>query len=369
MKPIRTHTGDDLVLGILAKRDGDQRLLGREIVCEADLLPARDDAFLRGVRAGLLGTDLAKVSMNIIPGETVTPDRVVGYTIELRDEGKSYRQRFGLTSLAPVARRAVARLVEQEALKDGDDYSFFLTTVRPDGDAEPVEGKSSANGHNGMKATRRQESLVLEPARLQDYVRNSELLTGCTEPTEAEVEPPMPIFVADDVWKEGHDLARRGGELESAAVWTGRLMRDTESPEVFMLLEACLEAEHAQEEKLAVTFSGETWARIRELLDMRRRRLNRPHERILGSVHGHPFLPEADEKGNRKCSLCATAKVCSRTTAIASLADIQWHLSVFCGQPWATLTVWGFTAREEEDWRVYGLSEATLQPRTIRRLK
>jgi hypothetical protein len=63
------------------------------------------------------------------------------------------------------------------------------------------------------------------------------------------------------------------------------------------------------------------------------------------------------------------AKICSRTTAVASVADLEWHQSVFTGQPWAVLTIWGFNAREKDDWRTYGLNEAVLQPRTIRRLK
>lgn len=369
MKPANTVTGDDLVIGLLARRDGDERLLGRELICETDLLPARDETFLRGLRAGALPSDLAALSMHVIPGETRAVDRVAGYTIELRDDGRSFRRQFPLSTLAGVARRGALRLIEQGALQTADEYSYFLTTLRADGEVLPAETPSAPNSANGLKVTRRQEPLVFEKASLKEYLKNSELMIGCSAPEEPETEPPMPVFAVDDAWKDGHDYARSGGENESAAVWSGTLLQDTDSPEIFMRLDACLQAEHAQEEKLAVTFSGETWARIRELLELRRRRLNRPHERILGSVHSHPFLPEADDKGNRRCAACAVAKICSRTTAVTSLADIDWHRSVFCGQPWAILTIWGFNAREEEDWRVYGLSDATLQPRTIRRLK
>ena len=77
-------------------------------------------------------------------------------------------------------------------------------------------------------------------------------------------------------------------------------------------------------------------------------------------------MPEADENGRRMCDNCAVAKVCSRTTAVASLADIDWHRAVFVGQPWTVLTVWGYNAREQEDWRLYGLADATLTPRSLR---
>src|SRR5260370_28778923 len=208
---------------------------------------------------------------------------------------------------------------------------------------------------------------MFEPAPLAQYLEKSEPMYGCW--SSAEEEDFMPAFVSQDIWQEGQEQARRGGEQESAAVWTGRRFRDTASPEIFLVLDACLEAEHAIEEKLAVTFSGDTWGRVREVLDIRRKRLNRPHERILGSVHGHPFMPAADEKGRRMCDLCAQAKFCTRTTASASPADRDWHRSVFSAQPWAIMLIWGFNAREQPDWRLYGLSDGTMSPRGIRLLK
>jgi hypothetical protein len=173
----------------------------------------------------------------------------------------------------------------------------------------------------------------------------------------------------EEDWQRGRDLARRGGEHESAAVFTGRLFRDTKSPEIFVVLDACLEAEHASEEKFSVTFSGDTWGKIRQVLEVRRQRLGRPHERILGSVHGHNFKPAADDEGRRTCDICAVAKVCTRTTALASDADLDWHRSVFTAQPWALLLIWGYNAREEEDWKLYGLADGTLAPRGLRLLE
>jgi hypothetical protein len=370
MKPARTHTGDDLVVALRGKED-DGRLLGRELVRDADLFPARDDTFLRGLRAGALPAELQSLDVHVIPGENRSADKLLGYSIELQNGTRSFRRHFGLTTLAGVARRGAARLMEQQVLKAGDEYTFYLTTIRPDGDViDPVDTKPGHDTEqNGVRVTRRSNALVLEPGPLKDYLANSLPLDGASAPLEPEADQPVPIFVRHEVWHEGRELARRGGQNESGAVWTGRLMRDTESPEIFLLLEACLQAEHAQEEKLALTFSGATWARVNELLDVRRRRLNRPHERILGSVHGHNFAPEADSTGNRMCSACAVSKICSRTTAIASLADQDWHQSVFAGQPWAVLLIWGFNAREEDDWRLYGLCDGELQPRTIRLLR
>jgi hypothetical protein len=176
----------------------------------------------------------------------------------------------------------------------------------------------------------------------------------------------MTVIFTAEAWHDGRRYARRGGDVESAAVWTGRLVRDTASGDVFMLVDACLEARHAAEDRYSVTFSGDTWGRVRALLDERRRRLHRPHEIILGSVHGHNFTPAADEDGRRACDACHLRATCSRTTAVASALDVRWHRSVFAGQPYAVLGIWGWNARGEEVWQLYGLADGTLAPRGAR---
>ena len=69
------------------------------------------------------------------------------------------------------------------------------------------------------------------------------------------------------------------------------------------------------------------------------------------------------------CDACTTATYCSRTTAQPSGADFQWHRSVFVGQPWTTLLIWGYNAREQEEFRLYGIENALFKERTIRLLK
>lgn len=354
MHTVHTDEGEVLAVGILGKKNGDERLLAREVVTFSDLLPARDDTWWHGLQAGVLGTDLDRLHLRLLPGANEDGQSLRGYVIELRDGERSFRRSFSVSSLAPVARRAALRLAEQKTIEADEDYRIFLSSL-------PGEEGSAADAGK-LRATRRLEPPVLEPARLEDYLDRSELLAGSPEPEEGIVHAPL--FVTQEVWEQGHAQARRGGKHESAAVWTGRLFRDTASTTLFSELEACIEAEHAAEEPLAVTFSGETWARVREVLGQRRRRLNRPHERILGAVHGHNFGPEPDAEGRTACDACATAKVCGRTTAVLSAADLAWHRAVFAAQPWAVSLVWGHSARGE-DWRMYALVDATLAPRPV----
>lgn len=354
MAAVRLDDGKTLAVGILGRKNGDERLLAREVVTSADLVPARDETWLRGLQTGALGTDLARLHLRVLPGANEDGQRLGSYFVELRDGDRSFRRSFSIASLTSVARRAVLRLAESKSIDAEEDYHFFLTTLADDEGAAPEAAKP--------RATHRLDPPQLESARLVDFLDHSQLLSGSPDPEEDTVHAPL--FVSADVWEQGHAQARRGGMRESAAVWTGRLFRDTDSPAVFMVLEACIEAEHADEEPLAVTFSGETWARVREVLELRRRRLNRPFERILGAVHGHNFKSEADDQGKPPCAACPTAKVCGRTTAVLSAADLAWHRAVFAAQPWAVSLVWGYSARGE-DWRMYGLADAILAPRPV----
>ncbi len=356
MNCVKTVTGAKLMMRLGTENHG--RLLGFEPVTMSDLYPARDEAWCRALRSGALGENLGELSVRIWPGENTGPDALAGFTLELSNGARSYRRHFPMSSLSAVARRGGLRLMKDEALQAGDTFAYALTTVPDNGD-EP-----SARG-NAPSARHRFVAPVFEPRPLSPLLASSTPLYGNWALADEE-DQFVPVFAEEEVWKQGQDMARRGGDKESAAVWTGALFRDTDSPEIFMTLDACLEAEHAQEEQFAVTFSGATWARVREVLDIRRQRLNRPHERILGSVHGHNFMPEADDKGRRTCEHCLAVKLCTRTTAAASQADLDWHRSVFVAQPWALLMVWGYNAREEEDWQLYGLSGGTLTPRGIR---
>ncbi len=365
MQPIILTNGDHLAVELYSKAE-EPKLLGREPVTVGDLAIARDETWREALRVRKLNErNPSEFAMRVLPGKLSKSGRMEWYLLELSDGEQVYQRRFSLWSLAPVARRRAAALLEAEALPEGGEYHFGLTSV-------PRSPRD--HGHEtpppAAKAIQHSEPLVLEEASLQEHLAASEPIPCDTAEPLDEPEPPLPIFFASGVWEAAYECARRGGENESGGVLTGRLLRDTDSPEIFLMIDACIDAEFADEQKLSVTFSGESWAKIREVLRFRRTRLNRPNERILGAVHGHNFLPTADSRGVRTCEVCAIAKYCSRTTALASLDDSQWHASVFGGgQPWAVSLIWGYTARTQDDWRLYHWNDATLTPRSARRIQ
>lgn len=358
--------GLSLAVGVTSKRYGNDRVLGMEMVTPSDLLPARDQTFLDGLRAGSLPPDLYALETEVLPGENEGRDRLGGYYLQMSRGKETFRSHFKVSTLGETLTRLLTSVVKQELLGADDDYDVFLTS-------RPQDETEQRAGHGQMQARPRQERVWFEPAPLSKYIAESTDLPGPTSKQLALQEKEskqMPLFVPEDVWQEGRELARLGGEDESAAVAVGEVRRDVDSPELFVVIHAFLQAEFATEEKFSVTFSGETWDQVRTRLEQRRRRLNRPQEIIVGSVHGHNFQPEADESGRRTCDACRLLEVCSRSTAVASTDDFRWHRSVFAGQPWANnLLIWGWNAREEEEWRMYGLEDATLTPRPVRLLK
>jgi hypothetical protein len=322
--------------------------------------------------------------MEILPGEKLAANRLKGFFVDLSDGTHSYRHYFPFIYATSAVRRAEHRLLNQKILEPKEVYIFFMSAIPPEKEAyEAASGSASRDAQTGLekgKASglrpmvirRRSMPLNLEKASLAEYIDASESLTGVYDLESKGAQSsadPMPVFVTEDAWRQGHKLARLGGQRESAAVCTGRLLRDTASSELFMLIEACIQAEHAEETSFSVMFSGETWSRIRDLLEIRRRRLNRPNEIILGTVHGHNFFPGTDTKGQRRCWECEDRKTCKQSTAVASQTDAEWHWAHFSRQPWAVMLVWGWNARDEEEWRLYGLSNATLGTRPLRLLK
>jgi hypothetical protein len=370
-----------LTVAVVRKDDPDLHVLDCEVLLNSDLVAVRDETWWWGVRAGQLPLEWPGLTLRVLPGPRAGPC-FRGFSLELSDLRHRYAHRFSIYSLRDTAQRAITRLLQQKVLQADDTVNYYLTAIPQSGaDGSPGgSGPGDGNGRSGggapaIKVKPRSQGLVLEEASLEKYLAASAPLTAGwatppdpSDPSDTPEAAPMIVLFERDAWEQGYRFARRGKDVESAAVWTGRLLRDTASSEVFVLVEGCIEARSATESRYSVEFSGETWARLREQLDERRKRLHRPHEIILGSVHGHNFTPAADEEGHQACEACELRATCPRTTAVASALDIQWHKSVFVGQPFALLGIWGWTARGAEVWQLYGLADGTLAPRGARLL-
>ncbi len=364
----------DLAVAITCGRLG-AKILACEGVTWNDLCTVRHETWYWGMRAGILPPDIDRLACTVVPGPSLGKGILADYRVELSGGPNHFSHRYTVDSLETAARRGTRRLYDRKVVEATDQVHYFITSPANGGGVDPaatgLSGHESGGGAAGpsVRVKRHSQPLVLEQAPLAEFLAASHVLregAAPLSPTEEDRENHIPIFIDDEVWQEGRDLSRRGGDLESAAIWVGRLLRDTATPELFMVVEACIAAAHATERKYSVAFSGDTWGNVRDLLDQRRRRLNRPHERMLGCIHGHNFTPDADEDGRPVCAACDRLATCPNSTAVASVLDFDWHRTVFPAAPWSTLGVWGFTARGEEVWQVYGLANGVLRPRTIR---
>lgn len=360
---VKTVNKDQLSLGLFVRKNGESKLLARKIIAHADVRPARDETWWQAVRAGVLPEDLAAINMEMLPGENLCAEWVDGFNVRLSDGKRVFLRHFPNTIFASEAMALKRELIQKKAITKHDTCFYFLSAL-------PAEEKRPEE--SGIQVRVRPNPVPLGTASLAEYRETSEPMSGNPKPDldhGTDKGEPMPIFVAPDAWRQAHELARRGGNKESGGILTGRLMRDTDSPEVFLVVDACLEAEEAAEKEYSVSFSGETWSRIHRILEQRRQRLDRPGEIIVGSVHGHNFMVGENAQGMSKCETCDQRPLCCQTTAFASPSDMEWHKVHFTGQPWCVLLVWGWNARRVEEWRLYGLSGAVLAPRGLYQLK
>ncbi len=360
---VTTESGEQLNVVLTKHDDPQQQIIAREPVRMSDVGLHLDEIWLKGLSAGVLGTDLSRISRHVTAGKTRPDGKLGGFFAELREGRESFRSHYPSESLIEVAQRAAQPLVSAGILEQNEVFRYFLQTL-------PIDEADTADATNllgaGARVKTKHEALILEQASLSEYLAASRELCDPASAIEKSTPFEHELFFTREAWDQGREAARRGGENESAGMFIGRIMQDSETRKVFTRVDCCIEVEHATEEQYAVTPTGDSYARTNELLGIRRRRLNRPHERIVGSAHGHNFGVSADADGNRRCESCDLAAYCNRTNAAASTADIDWHKTVFRGAPWATFLIWGYNAREEDDWKLYGLKGASLVRRSLR---
>jgi hypothetical protein len=174
------------------------------------------------------------------------------------------------------------------------------------------------------------------------------------------------VLFTESAWAAAERASRRGGDadppVESGAVLAGTLCSCPESGEMFCIVTDAFEATDAQAQPFSLAFTGRTWAAIAAVLAARRRQPDAPPLRLLGSAHGHNFLPAG---GAPPCAACASAPVCTRSSAVLSPEDESWTESVFHGQPWQLALVFGLTARSDRVAALYGLHGGRLRRRGL----
>jgi proteasome lid subunit RPN8/RPN11 len=103
------------------------------------------------------------------------------------------------------------------------------------------------------------------------------------EAWDAPTAEDFPVRIPRHVLEESVAEARRSPGREVGGVLLGHLRRD-EAGELFLEVACMVPAEQTRATTVSVTFTHETWARVREVATWRGE-----GELIVGWVHSHPF--------------------------------------------------------------------------------
>ncbi len=113
---------------------------------------------------------------------------------------------------------------------------------------------------------------------------------GAAEAWDDPQPDDLPVLVHRRVIDEALDEARGQPDREVGGLLLGHLRRDTDTGEVFVEVTGHLPAQGTEATHTSVTFTPETWAHARRVVQLRGR-----GEIFVGWVHSHPFHLGADE--------------------------------------------------------------------------
>lgn len=362
------HIRHELQLEIRADEHGE--VLAVERVTAADLADARSELWFR---------ERLRKGQPAVPMECLVPElrpvlhkaggtRCLGFALSLQSgQGPAAALVFPRSLLEPAAMRAAQRLVAEGRLATGATYTYDLHAH------EAHEGGPSAGcltpgvrllavaEPEPLEVRQRSLAPLLSAARFVPAPATARAAVAATasSSTAASAAESGPgdhvVFMTERAFARAERSSRRGAlqapPVESGALLVGTLCSCPESGEMFALVDDALDAVHAEQSAYALSFSAATWHQVSRSLEDRRAAPGGLGLRLLGSAHGHNFLP-AD--GAPPCDACEHTEVCTRTSAVLSLDDEVWSRAVFHAQPWQLALVFGLSARGDAVHTLYG---------------
>jgi proteasome lid subunit RPN8/RPN11 len=241
----------------------------------ADFTRAVEATFFEGLRQGLF-TDYAPPAAAdaVLEPRFARPDggtpAVEGFDVVLTASGgRELRRGFGSSFFAGLARRTGVELVQAGKVAQGGTVLYQLAAYLDH--AEPERGDSW-----GMDLEAEAPEIPVRP--------------GCRRqlgPTQAWDRPEpdeFPVVLPRHVIDEAVEEAARAPDREVGGVLLGHLRRDRDTAELYLEVTCLVPAEETEATNLSVTFTHATWARAREVVEVRGE-----GEIFVGWMHSHPF--------------------------------------------------------------------------------
>lgn len=316
----------------------------------------------------------------------------LGLLLEARaPDGGTARRVFGRDVLRPVASRASRDLIARGLLAEGDLYFYSIEVeetsigrIEIDGiepprvERRPIEpllararrieadpGRALADEAYALEQGRERPAERPEArarriaAERRAEGREDEASQG---PSPTTAHPP--VFFEPEALALAERIARKGGDrsppIETGGLLLGRLAFCPDSRWLYTVVHHVLEASNSEGSTYSLTFTDATWAGLQRVLEARARRPELRGERLVGSAHGHSFLPYQE---GETCDGCPVQPACDLTTAYLSDSDRIWSRAVFPREPWQLALVFGLTPRRERVRALYGQRAARLVQR------
>ena len=278
-------------------------------------------AYRRGMPEAQL--DEMKIQMAPIYDEGNQKMRCRGVRVSVvNPRGDAFDREFSASLFSDVASRVVTELITEGVFQLGDEYHYELVI-----DEQSHQPPKSIP----LGITFGTQSTQASPTYLK-YELNR--LVAQAEPVDGPNEKHFPVLYTREAFERAERCARRGADhqppRETGAALIGSTCSCPTTGEFFIVVANALELTDAEEEKTRLAYTGKTWVRLQAILKAIQSRQETQTYRLLGQAHGHNFLPL---DGAPPCEICATAKVCGRTSVFVSTDDRNWTQAVFGGAP------------------------------------
>jgi proteasome lid subunit RPN8/RPN11 len=181
--------------------------------------------------------------------------------------GGEHRGEFGIDFFNSQASRISADLVRSRQLPNNSLVVCQLSAYLDEADE---------TSDSGMRIEPPSVAVPLRPGAIADFGP----AVAWDNPRPAEHR----VLIPRHVLEEAVDEAKRAPKREVGGVLLGHLRRDPATGEVFLEITCQVPAEETEATELSVTFTPATWARVREVVDLRGE-----GEIFAGWVHSHPF--------------------------------------------------------------------------------
>ena len=213
---------------------------------------------------------LAGAGIRVLPNYNGHPPYTAGFRLALTCAMPStYAADFPLAWFKRMAGAASAKWVKEGKLAEGDEFQYKLLAFE-----RTTEANSKAPAFSVDETPEPPAAVGFDIKRLVDRSEAQ----GNTAPGDA------PVFIPRSIIEEVIQLGEAAGASETGGVLLGHLLRDSQGPELGVLITAQIPAQHTEAKCESLVFTERTWAAVDAAMTLRAR----SDEMICGWHHVHP---------------------------------------------------------------------------------